>query len=155
MMCQKCLDFGHTQKNCKRDISICGRCNQLDHMSRDCNSDTTECHHCRDHPTKSSKCSLYRYEKEICIIKIRQKVSRQQAKLFLIFKIQISWWILQKPLELLLVSIKNLTIQANQPVNLPLQIWNFHFLTKGKGNMIMKIIYTKFGKHYQWLQCQL
>ena len=30
MMCQKCLDFGHTQKNCKRDITICGRCNQLD-----------------------------------------------------------------------------------------------------------------------------
>ena len=82
MVCQKCLDFCHTQKNYKRDVTICSRCNQLDHMSRDCNSDTTECHHCvEDHPTILNKCSLYRYEKEISRIQIKLKVSRQQAKI--------------------------------------------------------------------------
>ena len=25
MMCKGCHDFGHTKKNCKRDITICGR----------------------------------------------------------------------------------------------------------------------------------
>ena len=36
MMCQGCLDFGHTKIYCKRDITICGRCNGADRTSRDC-----------------------------------------------------------------------------------------------------------------------
>ena len=81
MVCQGCLDFGQTRKNCKRDLIICGRCKETDHTSHNCTSNTIECHHCGDdHPTKSSKCSIYRYEKEIRIIQVRQRVSRQQAK---------------------------------------------------------------------------
>ena len=65
-----------------RDITICGHCNGAGHTDRDCNSDTVECHHFyEDHPTKSNKCSIYKYGKEIHIIQVRYKVSRQQAKI--------------------------------------------------------------------------
>ena len=64
LMCQGCLDFGHTKKNYKRNITICGRCNGADHTSRHCSSGTVECRHCyEDHPIKSNKCSIYKYEK--------------------------------------------------------------------------------------------
>ena len=81
MICRQCLEYGHTVKHCKQQISTCGKCDVTGHSRNECTSLDMTCHHCGDkHPTASNKCPTYRLEEEIIRVQTREKISRQQAK---------------------------------------------------------------------------
>lgn len=82
MMCNLCLDYGHTAKHCQRSTTICGKCAGSGHAAAACTSLTKECHHCSgDHFAGSSKCVEFRYHKEILTIQRKYKLSRHQARI--------------------------------------------------------------------------
>merc|ERR1719259_523039 len=81
MMCQDCLEYGHTAKRCRESTFTCAQCNDTGHSIRSCEISDAICHHCEDsHRTFSKNCPRYKEEIEIIKIQTRERVSKIEAK---------------------------------------------------------------------------
>ncbi|GBL73035.1 hypothetical protein AVEN_128198-1 [Araneus ventricosus] len=79
LRCFKCQRFGHTVQAC-RGIQSCARCSLPGHDSQTC-STTPCCINCKsDHPAYSKTCPLWKIEKEIQTVKIKQNLSFKEAR---------------------------------------------------------------------------
>ena len=55
-MCRKCLEYGHSVKYCRGNLS-CARCGRADHEADDCQESQKSCFHCdEDHYAGSKVC---------------------------------------------------------------------------------------------------
>jgi len=80
MMCQNCLEYGHTAKRCRESTPICAQCNVSGHSLKTCRSNLI-CHHCEDdHRNFSKNCPRYKHEIEIIKVETRERVSKTEAK---------------------------------------------------------------------------
>jgi len=81
MMCQDCLDYGHTAKRCQKSTPICAKCNTKGHSKKKCRKNETICQHYEDdHQSFSRKCPRYKLEIEVIKIQTRERVSKSEAK---------------------------------------------------------------------------
>ena len=81
MMCAKCLEYGHTQKRCKKIEHRCKICADTGHSDSDCTSETTKCHHClEDHKAGSKDCVRQIQEQKILDSVESEKVTFQRAR---------------------------------------------------------------------------
>ena len=81
MMCQDCLDYGHTAKRCQKSTPICAKCNTKGHSKKNCRKNEIICHHCEDdHYSFSRNCPRYKLEIEVIKIQTRERVSKTEAK---------------------------------------------------------------------------
>jgi len=81
MICKRCQEYSHTQKNCKKPLSYftCRKCCQQ-HKTDDCRSLKLNCLHCDgEHSVGHNSCPKHQIEKEIVVVQSRFKLNRQQA----------------------------------------------------------------------------
>ena len=113
MVCQGCLTFHHTRKNCKRYI-ICGHCNETDQTNHNCTCSTIEYRHCVDHhPKIPVSVQFINTRRKSVSFKLGRRFPDKQ-KLLLIHWTQISWWISQKLPKHYQKPRSNLKIMQNQ-----------------------------------------
>ena len=80
MMCQDCLDYGHTAKRCQKSTPICTKCSTKGHRKK-LKKDETICHHCDDdHQSFSRKSPRYQIEIEVIKFQTRERVPKSEAK---------------------------------------------------------------------------
>lgn len=78
LRCFRCHRFGHGAGSC-RGAARCGRCGQPEH-GKECQGDA-KCVHCKEsHPAWSRQCRVYKTEREIAEIRVKQAVSFAEAK---------------------------------------------------------------------------
>jgi len=81
MMCQNCLEYGHTTNRCHESTLICAQCNARGHSLKTCRRNYLVCHHCEDvHRSFSKNCLRYKQEIEITKIQTRERVSKTEAE---------------------------------------------------------------------------
>jgi hypothetical protein len=79
MRCFNCQKFGHTARTCKHE-QACSVCSGKGHDDRSC-INQAKCANCEgDHPSFSKECPLYRQEKQVQEVKVKQKLSYFEAK---------------------------------------------------------------------------
>ena len=79
LRCYRCQRYGHSQQACKR-APACFKCGSLEHDHSNCSS-TPHCISCKgEHPSNFHKCPVWLKEKEICRIKILEKLSYPEAR---------------------------------------------------------------------------
>ena len=77
--CFGCQRYGHGKNTCSHD-PVCSNCGQEGHDYEVCDNQTC-CYHCeQEHPSSSKKCPMYKLEKEIMEVKIKQNISFKDAR---------------------------------------------------------------------------
>ncbi|GBN33076.1 hypothetical protein AVEN_7614-1 [Araneus ventricosus] len=77
--CFKCQLFGHSKTSCRGTLT-CARCAEVGHESTDCNR-TEKCFNCKgEHISFSRNCFAWKQEKEIIAMKIKNRISYQEAR---------------------------------------------------------------------------
>lgn len=77
--CFKCQRFGHASPSC-RGKATCAKCSSNDHESDKCNS-SPQCTNCKgDHPAYSRSCPVWKKEKEVIAITVKEKISFYEAR---------------------------------------------------------------------------
>ena len=78
-MCRKCLEYGHSVKYCRGNLS-CARCGRANHEADECQESQKSCFHCdEDHYAESKVCKERKKEEEILCIQKKEWVSHGQA----------------------------------------------------------------------------
>ena len=81
LMCNKCLEFGHSHKYCRAANAKCRKCGETGHEQSMCQQTRARCHFCAgEHVAGSRLCDYTRMEEEILAIQSRERVSRAQAR---------------------------------------------------------------------------
>lgn len=81
MLCNRCLEFGHTYKRCNINIQRCHKCGLTTHSNKDCKS-KLECFNCGgEHSVFSNNCPKFRIRQEILIRCKQYGLNWNQAKL--------------------------------------------------------------------------
>ena len=81
MRCYKCQHFGHTTKRCRKTWVTCPRCAEQHSKEENCNTQQLRCANCTGkHPTYSKRCPKFLEEKEILSLKVKEKISFQEAR---------------------------------------------------------------------------
>lgn len=79
MRCFKCQQFGHHRDNC-RSSDTCSKCGEKDHSRENC-ANVPMCVNCKGrHDAGSRDCPVWKREKQIMEIKVKQNVSYPEAK---------------------------------------------------------------------------
>jgi hypothetical protein len=79
LRCYRCQRYGHHQGTCKRNPA-CFKCGSTEHNHTNC-SNTPKCLSCEgEHPANFSRCPVWLREKEICKIKVLEKLSYPEAR---------------------------------------------------------------------------
>ncbi|GFV94054.1 uncharacterized protein TNCV_3357011 [Trichonephila clavipes] len=79
LRCFQCQRFGHSKLTC-RGQATCARCAEVGHDSADCKA-REKCVNCkRDHASYSRSCPNWSLEKEITVLKIKNKISYPEAQ---------------------------------------------------------------------------
>ena len=81
--CFHCQEFGHVLDSCRRKTqglpSLCVNCGQESHG--DC-TNSPRCVHCGgDHPSSSTQCDIFLFEKEVQSIKVSDRLPYREARL--------------------------------------------------------------------------
>ena len=80
-MCKKCLLYGHSVKNCKKDQQVCKRCSLIGHNCDKCEIEQLKCIHCNGaHVAGSKECPKYQKEEMLLEIQEREKVTIMRAR---------------------------------------------------------------------------
>ena len=79
LRCFKCQQYGHGQGTCKKDIT-CWRCGAVGHDGMDCKNPAHCCNCQGDHVASSKECPIWKYEKQIQIIKYEKNIGYYEAK---------------------------------------------------------------------------
>ncbi|CAN7938035.1 unnamed protein product, partial [Ixodes hexagonus] len=78
--CFRCQRFGHGSLTC-RGKATCAKCASTDHPSDNCGNDTPSCVNCQGtHPAYSRSCPLWKREKEILSLKVKENISYPEAR---------------------------------------------------------------------------
>ena len=81
MMCKGCLEYGHTQKRCKKSVLRCKKCSDTGHEERDCTAQASKCYHCaEDHVAGARDCVKQIQEQKILDTVETEKVTFQRAR---------------------------------------------------------------------------
>ncbi|GBL79781.1 hypothetical protein AVEN_21092-1 [Araneus ventricosus] len=79
LRCFKCQRFGHSKTSCRGTLT-CARCAEVGHESTDCTR-TEKCVNCKgEHTSFSRNCFAWGQEKEIISMKIKNRISYQEAR---------------------------------------------------------------------------
>ncbi|GBN55113.1 hypothetical protein AVEN_10514-1, partial [Araneus ventricosus] len=79
LRCFKCQRFGHSKTSCRGTLT-CARCAEVGHESTDCTR-TEKCVNCKgEHTSFSRNCFAWKQEKEIISMKIKNRISYQEAR---------------------------------------------------------------------------
>ena len=80
--CFYCQMFGHVLTSCRRKLKgeapICGNCGEQEHG--EC-SRLPHCFNCKgDHSASAKICDRYQFEKEVLVVKTKEKITFREAK---------------------------------------------------------------------------
>ncbi|GBO43778.1 hypothetical protein AVEN_10317-1 [Araneus ventricosus] len=79
LRCFKCQRFGHSQTGCRGALT-CARCATFGHLSSDC-TEPEKCVNCKgSHTSYSRSCPIWKTEKEIVAVKVKEQVSYPEAR---------------------------------------------------------------------------
>lgn len=82
--CFKCQRYGHGSQSC-RGRQTCAKCGEHDHPSDDC-MNTLHCINCDgEHAAYSRSCSIWKREKYIVTLKVKENISFQEARKRILF----------------------------------------------------------------------
>ena len=85
--CKKCQEYGHTVSTCKKETQRCRKCSKEGHSESECNDSVYTCHQCSEpHYTASKNCPVYRKELEILAIMTKERKTRAQAQLDMMWR---------------------------------------------------------------------
>ena len=80
MRCFSCQLFGHTKHTCKNKPA-CAKCGSADHTDSYTCENAASCLNCReDHPSFSRECQIWKQEKHIQEIRVKENISYGEAK---------------------------------------------------------------------------